>query len=151
MLEGNSSVFIRARKAEHHRTIFFLVHVQTKRKPRSSFHGITLQSAHPYSTPYASAHFTPDTHRHMSMHTHVNIFFNFENFIVFLLPFSSLFKGVSGIVGRAEILACTFFSLSFLSYHKYVKNLFIVLSVVFLLPCIYAAGKMKALLGQFAS
>ncbi|KAG5672760.1 hypothetical protein PVAND_002857 [Polypedilum vanderplanki] len=31
-------------------------------------------------------------------------------------------ESVSGIVGRAEILACTFFSLSFLSYHNYITK-----------------------------
>ncbi|KAL7019450.1 hypothetical protein ACKWTF_011123 [Chironomus riparius] len=31
-------------------------------------------------------------------------------------------ESVSGIVGRAEILACTFFSLSFLSYHNYITR-----------------------------
>lgn len=33
-----------------------------------------------------------------------------------------LFSGVSGIVGRAELLGCTLFSLSFLSYHGYVTK-----------------------------
>lgn len=33
-----------------------------------------------------------------------------------------IFKGVTGIVGRAELLGCTFFSLSFLSYHGYVTK-----------------------------
>jgi hypothetical protein len=48
--------------------------------------------------------------------------------ILFLI----LHLGVSGIVGRAEILACTFFSLSFLSYHKYV--LFYLLTMCAILP-----------------
>lgn len=46
------------------------------------------------------------------------LFFFFCFFFIFNKQYE---KGVSGIVGRAEILACTFFSLSFLSYHKYVK------------------------------
>lgn len=58
----------------------------------------------------------------------VNLKISFHSFFLSLL---FLFKGVSGIVGRAEILACTFFSLSFLSYHKYVQNFFLSMNIFF--------------------
>lgn len=60
----------------------------------------------------------------------VNLKISFHSLFLSLL---FLFKGVSGIVGRAEILACTFFSLSFLSYHKYVQNFFLSMNIFFLL------------------
>lgn len=43
-------------------------------------------------------------------------------FLLFFIFFSFFVKAVSGIVGRAELLGCTFFSLSFLSYHGYVMK-----------------------------